>query len=98
MQEALRLVQRDLGSGAAVLHTRALRGGILRRLMGISQVEVTASATVRVPSRFAEHEASDWEDLAGTDSDEPARTAAGSDAPVVPPAMDTIIGPNSAMI
>lgn len=54
MQEALQLVRQDLGSHAAVLHTRELRGGLLQRLLGVRQIEVTASATVHVPSRFAE--------------------------------------------
>ena len=54
LQDALQLIRSDLGSDAAVLHTRELRGGWLSRLMGHRQVEVTASATVNVPSRFAE--------------------------------------------
>ncbi len=53
MQEALQLVRNDLGSQAAVLHTRELRGGLWQRLLGIRQIEVTASASVHVPSRFA---------------------------------------------
>ncbi len=52
LQDALQLIRTDLGSHAAVLHTRELRGGLLSRLMGLRQVEVTASATVHVPSRF----------------------------------------------
>ncbi len=54
LQDALQLIRSDLGSHAAVLHTRELRGGLLSRLMGHRQVEVTASATVNVPSRFAD--------------------------------------------
>jgi flagellar biosynthesis protein FlhF len=54
MQEALQLVRQDLGSHAAVLHTRELRGGLLQRLLGVRQIEVTASNSVHVPSRFAE--------------------------------------------
>lgn len=54
LQDALQLIREDLGSDAAVLHTRELRGGLLRRLMGIREVEVTASTTVNVPSRFEE--------------------------------------------
>lgn len=61
VQEALQLVRRDLGSGAAVLHTRELRGSLWRRLIGIPQVEVTASAGVHVPSRFSDEE----EEVAG---------------------------------
>jgi flagellar biosynthesis protein FlhF len=52
LQDALQLIREDLGNDAAVLHTRELRGGLLRRLMGIREVEVTASASVNVPSRF----------------------------------------------
>ena len=51
LQEALHVVRRELGPDAAVLHTREVRGGMLRWLAG-RQVEVTASAGVNVPSRF----------------------------------------------
>ena len=51
MQEALSLVRRDLGPDAAVLHTREVRGGVLRWLGG-RRIEVMASATVNVPSRM----------------------------------------------
>ncbi|MHB8968990.1 MAG: flagellar biosynthesis protein FlhF [Pirellulaceae bacterium] len=54
MQEALQLVRNDLGSHAAVLHTREVPGGLWQRLRGVREIEVTASATVHVPSRFAE--------------------------------------------
>ncbi|MHB0955750.1 MAG: flagellar biosynthesis protein FlhF [Pirellulaceae bacterium] len=54
IQEALQLVRRDLGSHAAVLHTREVPGGLWQRLTGVRQIEVTASATVHVPSRFGE--------------------------------------------
>ncbi len=37
-----------------MLHTRELRGGLVQRLMGFAQVEVTASTAVNVPSRFGE--------------------------------------------
>jgi len=54
MREALELVRRDLGPEAAVLHTREVRGrgfwGFVRRSR---LIEVTASATVTVPSRLA---------------------------------------------
>ncbi|MEX0712127.1 MAG: flagellar biosynthesis protein FlhF [Pirellulales bacterium] len=54
MQEALALVRRELGSAAAVLHTREVRR---RRLLGLLPgrrlIEVTASAEVNVPSRLA---------------------------------------------
>jgi flagellar biosynthesis protein FlhF len=52
MQEALRLVRDDLGPDAAVLHTRELSGGMLRWLLGGRQIEVTASASAKVPSRL----------------------------------------------
>ncbi len=57
MHEALDLVRRHLGPDAAILHTRELR---VRRLFGLfgarRQIEVTASAGVNVPSRFAQAE------------------------------------------
>jgi flagellar biosynthesis protein FlhF len=56
LQEALQLVRSDLGPDAAVLHTREVQSGVLRWLTGRRQVEVTASATVNVPSRFADEE------------------------------------------
>lgn len=53
MQEALSMVRRELGPDAAVLHTRQLEH---RRLFGLlagrSQIEVTASAGVNVPTRI----------------------------------------------
>jgi len=53
MQEALALVERELGPDAAVLHTREVRR---HRLFGLWQgrreIEVTASAGVNVPSRL----------------------------------------------
>ena len=51
MHEALKLVSRELGSDATVLHTREVRGGLFRWL-GARQIEVTASATVNVPRRM----------------------------------------------
>ncbi|MBP87808.1 MAG: flagellar biosynthesis protein FlhF [Planctomycetaceae bacterium] len=51
LQEALRVIRQDLGPDAAVLHTREVPQGVMRWLKG-RQVEVTASASVRVPSRF----------------------------------------------
>jgi len=54
MHEALELVRRHFGPDAAILHTRELR---VRRLFGLlgtqRRIEVTASAAVNVPSRFA---------------------------------------------
>lgn len=53
MQQALALVRRELGSDAAVLHTREIRGGALWRwIPGLRQIEVTASTEVNVPSRL----------------------------------------------
>jgi len=53
MYEALRLVRRELGPDAAVLHTREIRA---RRLFGWmsgpAQIEVTAALDVNVPSRL----------------------------------------------
>jgi flagellar biosynthesis protein FlhF len=54
MHEALSMVRADLGPDAAVLHTREVRSNrLLGWLMGASQIEVTASLDVNVPSRFA---------------------------------------------
>lgn len=47
------MVRRELGPDAAVLHTRELRGGLLGRMLGARQIEVTASSEVTVPSRYA---------------------------------------------
>ncbi len=55
MQEALALVQRDLGSNASVLHTREVRAGRFFGLIpGRRRIEVTASSAVNVPSRLPE--------------------------------------------
>ncbi len=52
MQDALRLVRDDLGSAAAVLHTREVGGNpLLRWIPGLPRIEVTASVDVSVPSR-----------------------------------------------
>jgi flagellar biosynthesis protein FlhF len=54
MQEALRMVRRELGPSAAVLHTREVGGGgLLRWIRGRRRIEVTASTGVCVPSRLA---------------------------------------------
>ncbi len=53
LREALYLVQQDLGPEAAVLNTRQVWDGMWRGLFGRRQVEVTASNSVSVPSRFA---------------------------------------------
>jgi len=52
MQQALEQVRRELGPDAAVLHTRELNSGLVRRVMFGRQYEVAASATVNVPSRL----------------------------------------------
>lgn len=54
LQEALQLVRNDLGSQAAVLHTREVSGGLWQRIRGVREIEVTASLDVHVPSRFAD--------------------------------------------
>jgi flagellar biosynthesis protein FlhF len=55
MHEALAMVRRDLGPDAAVLHTREVPvGRWLGWLRGARAIEVTASAAVNVPSRFAD--------------------------------------------
>ncbi|MEQ8791412.1 MAG: flagellar biosynthesis protein FlhF [Pirellulaceae bacterium] len=51
MQEALDMVLHDLGPQASVLHTRQLSGGLFGWLGG-RRIEVTASASVNVPSRL----------------------------------------------
>ncbi len=51
LQEALQQVRHDLGPEASVLHTREVSGGVMRWIAG-RQIEVTASATVEVPSRM----------------------------------------------
>ena len=52
MPEALRRVRRELGPDASVLHTREVGQGIWTWLTGRKEVEVTASTSVVVPSRF----------------------------------------------
>jgi len=47
------MVRRELGPKAAVLQTRDVRtGGLFRLVPGMRRVEVTASASVHVPSRM----------------------------------------------
>ncbi len=61
MRDALDLVRRELGPSAAVLHTREVNSGPLRRLVFGRRYEIAASTAVNVPSRLpAElHEVSD---------------------------------------
>jgi flagellar biosynthesis protein FlhF len=54
MRDALELVRRELGPSAAVLHTREVNAGPLKRLVFGRRYEVAASAELNVPSRFAE--------------------------------------------
>jgi flagellar biosynthesis protein FlhF len=54
MRDALDLVRRELGPSAAVLHTREVNAGPLKRLVFGRRYEVAASAGVNVPSRFEE--------------------------------------------
>src|SRR5882757_3794464 len=54
MRDALELVRRELGPSAAVLHTREVNSGPLRRLVFGRKYEVAASAAVNVPSRLPE--------------------------------------------
>lgn len=54
LQQALAHVRQHLGPDASVLHTREVRHTGLRGLLpGSRQIEVTASASVSVPSRLA---------------------------------------------
>jgi flagellar biosynthesis protein FlhF len=52
MQQALNLVRHELGPDAAVLHTRELNSGLVRRMVFGRQYEVAASTAVNVPSRL----------------------------------------------
>src|SRR5262245_32654418 len=51
MQEAIRLIRSELGPEAAVLHTREVPAGLFPWLTGSTELEVTASNEVPVPSR-----------------------------------------------
>lgn len=51
LQAALQQVRSELGPDASVLHTREVSRGMLRWISG-RQIEVTASATIKVPSRL----------------------------------------------
>ncbi len=53
-QDALQMVQSDLGPDASILQTRQLRSGLIRWIRSAPQVEVTASATIPVPRRLHE--------------------------------------------
>ena len=59
MQQALNIVRQDLGPDASVLHTRERNRGIVGRVLFGREYEVTASATVNVPSRLQEVDGGD---------------------------------------
>lgn len=56
MQAALARVREELGPDAAILETRPIRNGIGRFLAG-DRIEVTASSSISVPSRWFESQA-----------------------------------------
>lgn len=60
MHEALAMVRRELGPDAAVLQAKEVPAGkLLARLLGVRQIEVTASLGVNVPSRLAKRSQSE---------------------------------------
>jgi flagellar biosynthesis protein FlhF len=60
MRDALDLVRRELGPSAAVLHTRELNSGLVRRMLFGRKYEVAASVGVNVPSRLPEAATGNW--------------------------------------
>jgi flagellar biosynthesis protein FlhF len=52
MQEALSIVRNQLGPDAVVLHTREVRGGLFRRLVGKPLVEIKATTELEQPRRM----------------------------------------------
>jgi flagellar biosynthesis protein FlhF len=93
MHEALRLVRRDLGPEAAVLHTREVPAGRLwGRLFGGREIEVTASLGVNVPSRLSKRASSQASVLAPPQSCAPPSTVMST--PVARPSAQP---PNQAM-
>lgn len=52
MQLALDIVRRELGSEAAVLHTRELNGSLLGRLLWGKEYEIAAACNAQIPSRL----------------------------------------------
>jgi flagellar biosynthesis protein FlhF len=62
LQEALRLVRRELGPDAAVLRTREVSDGVWGWLSGARQIEVSASLDHAVPSRFSGVRSDDFEE------------------------------------
>ncbi|TWT31263.1 Flagellar biosynthesis protein FlhF [Posidoniimonas corsicana] len=79
MRDALDLIRADLGPDAAVLHTRDVRRGLLGRFLQSKMVEVAASATVHVPSRFAEQTSDREPDQLSEPAAEPAPSLLGTD-------------------
>jgi flagellar biosynthesis protein FlhF len=93
MQEALALVRSELGPQAAVLQTREVRSsGLLQRLAGGRQIEVTASAEVNVPSRFAVQSA-------GQSTEEPSYLSPAPTHPVIEPmVIDPVTSDNAPQL
>jgi len=68
-QDALQMVQSDLGPDASILQTRQLRSGLIRWIRSTPQVEVTASATIPVPRRLHEELTDSNHDSCGSPDD-----------------------------
>jgi flagellar biosynthesis GTPase FlhF len=84
MQEALALVRQELGSQAAVLHTREVRSRGLARLWGGGElIEVVASDNVSVPGRLPDPVSCTRESVV-------PQSPAGIDLAEFPPASDSI--------
>lgn len=62
MREAIDQIRIEMGPEAAVLHARELNRGLLARVLWGKQIEVAASTTVEVPSRFDAEEISQPEE------------------------------------
>ncbi|MFP6619334.1 MAG: flagellar biosynthesis protein FlhF [Pirellulaceae bacterium] len=54
LQEALQMIQSDLGPDASILQTRQVRSGMAGWFRNAPEVEVSASATIPVPRRLEE--------------------------------------------
>ena len=73
MHEAIGLIRAELGPDAALLHTREVSRGWLGWLAGAKELEVTASAEARIPSRlgaFTEDEADAEESIGAVYEDD----------------------------
>ena len=87
MHEALRLVRRELGPDAAVLHTREIRARrLLGWMSGSAQIEVTASLDVNVPSRLPPPGRRRFSDTLGQGPPPGPATSGGVDHPPCPQA------------